>query len=287
MTRSQQPALTLFAVGMIGLGILALVYGDFALVWQPVAPWIPSRTVLAYASGLIMLFGGVGLLLRATAAWSARILFPYLIVWLLLKVPALVVAPQMEAVWLGFGELAVLMAGGWVLFAKLAGLREESPLTFATGENGIYFARKLFAVSLIPIGLSHLVYVKQTSELVPAWLPYRVGWAYLTGAGQIACGLGVLFSIFPRVAARTEAGMISLFTLLVWGPAILAAPTTRLPWTAFFISWAIAAAAWVVAQNIAPKQPANPHVGTRDASNSEGINRLLTCFSSCISKETL
>jgi uncharacterized membrane protein len=256
MTRSQQPALTLFAVGMIGLGILALVYGDFALVWQPVALWIPGRTILAYGSGLIMLLGGVGLLLRTTAAWSARILFPYLIVWLLLKVPALVVAPQMEAVWLGFGELAVLLAGGWVLFAKLAELREESPLTFATGQNGIHLAQMLFAVSIIPIGLSHLVYVKETADLVPAWLPYRVGWAYLTGAGQIACGLGVLFSIFPRVAARAEAGMMSLFTLLVWGPAILAAPTTRLPWTAFFISWAIASAAWIVAQNVPPKQPA-------------------------------
>src|SRR6266851_8955619 len=256
MTRSQQPALTPFAVGMIGLGILALVYGDFAMVWQPVASWIPGRTVLAYGSGPIMLLAGVGLLLRATAAWSARILFPYLIVWLLLTVPALLVAPQMEAVWLGFGELAVLLAGGWVLFAKLAGLREGSPLTFATGENSMHLARMLFAVSLIPIGLSHLVYVKQTAELVPAWLPYRVGWAYLTGAGQIACGLGVLFSIVPRVAAMAEAGMISLFTLLVWGPAILAAPMTRLPWTAFFISWAIASAAWVVAQNIAPKQPA-------------------------------
>src|SRR5207245_10333141 len=113
MTRSQQPALTLFAVGMIGLGILALVYGDFALVWQPVAPWIPGRTVLAYTSGLIMLFGGVGLLLRATAAWSARILFPYLIVWALLKVPALLVAPQMAAVWLGLGAMSVLLAAEW------------------------------------------------------------------------------------------------------------------------------------------------------------------------------
>jgi len=258
MTRSQQPALTLFAVGMIGLGILALVYGDFALVWQPVAPWIPGRTVLAYGSGLIMLLGGVGLLLRSRVTWSVRILFPYLIIWLLLKVPALLVAPQMEAVWLGFGEIAVLMTGGWVLFATLAGLREGSSLTFATGANGIRLAGMLFAVSLIPIGLSHLVYVKQTVELVPAWLPYRVGWAYLTGAGQIACGLGVLFSILPRVAAWAEAGMISVFTLLVWGPAIVAAPKTRLPWTAFFISWAIASAAWVVAQNIVPKPVAKP-----------------------------
>ena len=260
MTRNQQPALTLFALGMIGLGILALVYGDFALVWQPVATWIPGRTILAYASGVIMLLGGVGLLFRATAAWSVRILFAYLILWLLLKVPALVVAPGMEAVWLGFGELAVLLAGGWILFARLAALREGSPLMFATGENGVRVARMLFAVSLLPIGLSHLMYVKQTADFVPAWLPYRVGWAYLTGAGQMACGLAVLFSIFPRVAAWTEAGMLSLFTLLVWAPAILAAPKTRLPWTAFFISWAIASAAWVVAQNIVPKQPGEPQV---------------------------
>jgi uncharacterized membrane protein len=161
MTRSQQPALTLFAVGMIGLGILALIYGDFAMVWQPVASWIPGRTVLAYGSGLLMVLGGAGLLVRATAAWSARLLFPYLILWLLLKVPALLVAPQMEAVWLGVGEIAVLLAGGWVLFARLAGLREGSRLSFATGQNGLRIARILFAVALIPIGLSHIVYVNR------------------------------------------------------------------------------------------------------------------------------
>jgi uncharacterized membrane protein len=256
MNHRQQPAIALFAVGMISLGILALIYGDFAMVWQPVAPWVPGRTFLAYASGVIMLLGGIGLLFNATSAWSIRILFPYLIGWFLLKVPALVVAPKMEAVWLGAGELAVLLAGGWILFARLAELPEGSPLAFAAGERGVRIARLLFAVSVLPIGLSHIVYVKETADLVPAWLPNRPFWAYLTGAGQIAAGLGVLFSVLPRVAAWAEAGMISLFTLLVWAPAIVAAPRTRLPWTAFFISWAIASAAWVVAQNISAKQAA-------------------------------
>ena len=251
MNRSQQPALTLFAIGMIGLGILALIYGDFALVWQPVAPWVPGRTALAYASGLIMLLGGAGLLFSATVTWSVRILFPYLILWTLLKVPALVVAPKMEAVWLGFGELGVLLAGGWTLFAVLARIREGSLLSFATGESGIRIARILFGISVLPIGLAHIVYVKETAALVPAWLHFQTGWAYVTGVGQIACGIGVLFSIYPRLAAATQAGMISLFALLVWGPAVLATPRARFPWTAFLISWAIAAAAWVVASNIA------------------------------------
>ena len=236
---------------MIGLGILAVIYGDFAMVWQPVAPWVPGRTGLAYASGVLMLVGGSGLLFRTTVALALRVLFPYLIVWALLKVPAVVVAPGMEAVWLGLGELTVLLAGGWTLFARLAEVPENSTLSFATGDRGVRMARILFAVSLLPIGLSHIVYVQATVDLVPAWLPVRIFWAYLTGAGQMACGLGVLLSIFPRVAAASEAGMISLFTLLVWLPAIVAAPKTRLPWTAFFISWAIGAGAWAVAQNVA------------------------------------
>jgi uncharacterized membrane protein len=243
MTRSQQPAVTFFAIGMIGLGLLALIYGDFALVWQPVATWVPGRTALAYASGIVMLVTGAALLVQSTAAVAARALVVYLVLWALLKVPGLVAGFQHEAPWLGLAELTALLAGGWTLYARL---NPASPLA---GDRGVRLARILFGVSLLPIGLSHLVYAKDTADLVPAWLPYRIGWAYLTGAGQMACGLGVLLSILPRLAATIEASMLSAFTLLVWIPAILAAPTTRLPWTAFFISWTITAGAWVVAQN--------------------------------------
>jgi uncharacterized membrane protein YphA (DoxX/SURF4 family) len=123
----------------------------------------------------------------------------------------------------------------------------------------------LFGVSLIPIGLSHLFYVKQTVDLIPAWLPFRTGLAYLTGVGQISCGVCVLFSSFPRFAALVEAGMVSLFALLVWGPAILAAPRARLPWTAFFITWFFAASAWVVSLNV----PARRHGGVGAGERSE------------------
>ena len=137
------------------------------------------------------------------------------------------------------------------MFARLGEIREGSALAWVAGERGVRMARYLLAVSVIPIGLSHLVYGQITAAYVPVWLPYRLGWAYLTGAGQIAAGLGMLFGVLPRVAAWAEAGMITLFTLLVWLPMVVAAPQDRLPWTAFFISWVIAAAAGAVAQNAA------------------------------------
>jgi uncharacterized membrane protein len=119
------------------------------------------------------------------------------------------------------------------------------------GPSGTRIARYLFAIALLPIGLAHLVYPTETAALVPAWLPARTGWAYLTGAGQIAAGLGVLFSILPRLAAGAEATMLTLFGLLVWVPAVVAKPTDRFSWTALLITWAIAAAAWVVAGSMA------------------------------------
>lgn len=59
----------------------------------------------------------------------------------------------------------------------------------------------------------------------------------------------MLFGVMPRLAARMESLMISAFTLLVWLPGIIRAPTERLQWTAFFASWIIGAAAWVVADS--------------------------------------
>lgn len=256
MNKNQQPGLSLFAVGLLALGVIALVVGDFAMVWQPVPDSLPGRHALALATGALMILLAFGLSMRATRAWAVRILLPYLVLWAALKIPAVVAAPKMEAVYLGLGELTLLLSGGWTLFASFAALAPGSALEFLTGERGLKMARILFALSIIPIGLSHVVYADITAGFVPQWLPYRVGWAYLTGAGQIASGLGVLFGVLPQIAAWAEAGQITLYTLLVWGPMAVRgfhAKDSRMSWTGFFISWIFGAAAWLVAQNVPGK----------------------------------
>jgi uncharacterized membrane protein len=257
VNRSSQAPVIFFALGIIGLGILALVFGDFVEVGQTVPAWVPGRTGLAYASGIIMLLGGIGLLLGRTRALSIRILLPFLILGFLSQAPTLVMPPFVEVNWESAGEVAILVSGMWVLFATQSRVEEGSRFAFATGERGLRVARIIFGLFLVPIGISHFAYLENTVSLVPAWLPFRTGWAYVTGAGHIAAGLGVLFSIVPRLAAAMEAGMLAVFTLLVWAPRIVATPAGgRGLWTEFVVSWTITAAAWLVANSYATNDPA-------------------------------
>ncbi len=226
-----------FATGLIGLGTFCFINGDFAAVWQWVPASLPGRQILVYASAALMLGCGLGLLSKRTDALAARVLFPYLaLVVLLLKVPIVVKHPLVEVAYQSMAEMVVVLSGGWVLYAA-----DRRP---------VRIPQLLFGLALIPLGLAHFVYLNLTAPLVPSWLPFHTGWAYLTGAAQMAAGLGVLFGIYPRLAATLEAAMLTAFTVLVWIPLLLAAPTSRPDWSEFTASWAISAGAWVVAASI-------------------------------------
>jgi uncharacterized membrane protein len=244
---AEQPAVTIFAIGLIGFGVIGLATHDFGMVWQPVADWFPARTLLAYAVGALEIAVGVALQLRATSVLAARVMLPGLALWMLLKAPALFVAPGIEGVWLGFGELAMLFAGGLALFARAAEIPETSALGFLSGDRGLRIARIFFGLWVIPVGLSHFFYTQATINLIPAWIPGRVFFAYLTGAGHIASGLAAITGVLRRLALWMETAMLGVFAAIVWAPRVVAEPATRVPWTAFFITWIIGAAVFALA----------------------------------------
>ncbi len=246
-----------FAVSFAAIGLLSLLSGDFALVWQPVPEWVPWRAPLAHASGTLLLTCGLGMLMPRAARWATLALTGNLVLWLLLlRLPPLLAKPGSASLWLGFGETLMLVTGGWILFASLptgdgGDVRSGAGLgALATGGRAMRLPRLLYAAALPLVGLSHFVYLNGTAAMVPAWLPWHEGFAWLTGAGHVAAGLAILVAVLPRLAAAAEAVMLSLFTLLVWVPSIADAPATRLPWTAFFVSAALTGAAWAVAGSL-------------------------------------
>jgi uncharacterized membrane protein YphA (DoxX/SURF4 family) len=249
MNKLIEPSLLLFAAAMIALGITGLVNGDFALGWQYVPLHLPGRTVIAYTCAIIEVAFGLGLLLKPTRRLTIRILFPYMLLWVVLQeISRVIRSPGNVGNWGSFGEIAIMTAGAWCLFAAYAGAWENEHLGFAVGSRGIRAARWLLVISLPLIGVEVIVDAVHNGNAIMMpwmqWLPFPAGWAGLTGVGSIAACLGLLFGVWPRLAATLEAAMLALITITYWGPDLY---TGRTATTAFIISFLITAGVWLVA----------------------------------------
>jgi len=230
----------LFGTGFAVVGAIGLAAHDFVLSQQPVPETIPWREPLACLSGALLLLTGVGLLIPRAARVSALVLTTFLLLWVVaLQIPRAVAHPAVEAYWLGVGEDLTLVTGGWIIYCGITGRDDAS----------VRIARAVFGLALLPIGLSHFFYLKDAAELIPPWIPLRVPLTCFTGAAHIAAGAAIVCGIVPRLAATLEAVMQSLFTLIVWVTAVINVPSNRENWVNLFISTALSAAAWAVAES--------------------------------------
>ena len=239
-----------FAAAMIALGIVGLIHGNFAPVWDPVPKGAPAREALVYLCAVISLACGIGLLWRRTAALSARVLLAALMLWMLLfRLPVIVLTPNLGT-FFGACDVAVTMAAAWVLYTWFASEWDRRRLGFVSGAKGLRIARVLFGLSMIFYGSAHFMGLADTVSLVPRWLPWHVFWAYFFGCAFIAAGVGILIGVCARLAAALVTVEIGLFTLLVWVPIVSAAgPKTAFEWSETVLSCALTAGAWVVADS--------------------------------------
>ncbi len=237
-----------FAIATIALGVITLVTHELTAVWMPVPKWAMSaHTAFVYLWALISIGAGFALLWRRSALLAAQLLFAFSLFWVVLfRLPNLFYEKPLVLVGWAFGKTAIMLAAAWVLCRWFA--TDHFP-SFVFEGTGLRLARALYGVSLIPFGLAHFMYLSATTVLIPNWLPWHVGMAYVTGAAFIAAGLAMIFDILGGLAAALSTLQLGLFGLIVWVPRVLAGNVTDFQRGEFIVTFALAAAAWVVADS--------------------------------------
>ncbi len=220
------------AIGMAAFGVHQLAYGSFVRWIAKLPTWVPVPSVWPYVTGLIFLFMAIAIATRKVVRPAANVLF-----WMLLGIA---VALQSMEVWShpGVADLWVRATKVFALSgaALLAG-RDSSDIT--TWLN--LLPPMLLAVFLYVRGIAHFIYANFVQEMVPAWIPARLFWAYFTGAALLAGGVGI--------AVRQTAYWADLLSGLMVLPIPRALADLRKTGetTAIFEALAISGAAFLIA----------------------------------------
>ncbi len=247
--RMPTPGQAIFAATVAVLGVTSLIHGAVSPLWDPIPDWVPAPQVAVYLSAVVSLASGVGLLVPRTAAPAARLLLACLLFWMLVfHLPELWREPLFDAMW-PIAVTAVFIAGAWVLLVEFATRWDHKYLGFAAGAGGLRIARALYGLAVIFFGAAHFIDPADTLILIPRWLPWHPFWAYFFGCTFIAAGLGLLIGVYPRLAAALATVQIALFFALVWIPIVAAGSTSAFQWSETILTWALMAAAWVVADS--------------------------------------
>ena len=235
-----------YGLGAVALGLVGLVWGDFATVWQPVQAGVPHREALAYVAAACLLSAGVAIQWRRSAPAGLLVLAILYFIFALLWLPRVVGYPQIFATWGGFLEEMALVAAAPVVYASLVPHGSVGPVR--TAQVG----RLSFGVCVLSFGLGHFFAIPETARMVPGWIPPgQQFWAVATGVAHLLAGVSILSGVLDVLGSRLLIVMLITFGALVWAPALFAQPREHMVWAGNAINLAIIGAAWVVADSLA------------------------------------
>ena len=139
--------------------------------------------------------------------------------------------------WLQLAGVAFLVIGFIVVRRQFAFKLEALPV----------LGRLLVPVALAAFGAEHLDSARSIMQLVPAWMPARLFWAYFVGFALIAAAISIVLMKYVRLSAPLLGTMFFLFVLFIHIPSVEATPHDRFRWAVAARDLVFSAGAWSLA----------------------------------------
>jgi uncharacterized membrane protein len=134
--------------------------------------------------------------------------------------------------------------GAVFLVAGVISVRSELSLTV----NDLSVLGRVFvAATLADFGAEQLVDAKGISQMVPAWMPLRLFWAYFVGVALLAAATSIVLKRYVRLAATLLGIMFVLFVLSIHLPLVATNPKDRFAWAVALRDLVFALGAWSLA----------------------------------------
>jgi uncharacterized membrane protein len=231
-----------FGLALIGFGVQNFFYRGVLAGLEFVPEGIPAHTALAYLAGALFLVTGLSFVLEKRVEVTAAVMGFVLLACTIWLAPRLIQNPADLRERTRVFEMLSVCGGAWVWAGQFA-IRNRPSFTSWLAVMG----RLFLAVSLVIFGVDHLEIPAFIASLIPAWIPFRLFWAWFTGFALIAAGISFGVRRWTRAAGLWLGLLFALWVIVLHVPRVAGALHNGNEWNSALVCLAMSGAALGVA----------------------------------------
>jgi uncharacterized membrane protein YphA (DoxX/SURF4 family) len=223
-----KPGRIAYCIGLAGMVFPQFFYGNFGSNFFPQWPNLPFVAFWASLFAIVTVAACAAIIFEKNARTVSLVLGGFLFAtYCFGYLPyEILVEPYNNylGTWASGLKEPALAGGAFVIagsFPREANLKNTSLKWL---EKLIPFGPLLFCITMVLYGISHFLYVKPVSTLVPGWIPGHIFWTYFAGVMLTGSGIAIVLKIKLKLVAFLLGVMILIWLIIIHIPFAIADP---------------------------------------------------------------
>ena len=214
-----------YGIAIGGMGGQMIYYDHFPyMLIPPKHSGIPGIEILTYISGALLILVALGILFGIKTRTITLFLgIALLLIFCFYFVPYEFFYTSDYSHFIEWDNALKEMAlscGAFIIAGNSSKTNENSVTRFLS--RLIPLGTILYPLIIASFGTLHFLYAEGVAEYAPSWLPNRILWIYLAGAGLLGCGLAIFLKIKVQLFATLLGSMILIWFIILHIPKVIA-----------------------------------------------------------------